>query len=71
MAKVFQCDICGGYYPIPRSYDEINRISFRQANFNTQHELKYLDVCPDCVKAFDKLIEEREKKGGNDVTADN
>ena len=62
MARIFQCDICGGCYPYPKGYDEINRISFRQADHNTQHELKYFDICPDCVKAFGKLIEEREKK---------
>lgn len=71
MARVFQCDICGEYYPVPGNYNEINRIAFRQANFNTQHELKYFDICPDCVKAFEKLIEERKPKEENDGTADN
>lgn len=71
MARVFKCDICGEYYPYPKGYDEINRITFRQVNHSTQHELRYFDICPDCVKAFEKFVEEREKKGGNDGTADN
>ena len=63
MARVVQCDICGRCYPYPENLDEINRISFRQTDHITQHELKYFDICPDCVKAFEKLIEERKKKG--------
>ena len=67
MARVFQCDICGRCYPYPLNHDEINRISFLQANHNTQHERKYSDICPDCVKAFEILIEERkQKENGND-----
>lgn len=71
MARVFKCDICGECYPYPKGYDEINRISFRQVNHSTQHELRYFDICPACAKAFEKFVEEHEKKGGNDVTADN
>ena len=62
MARIFQCDICGKCYPCPKSKDEINRILFTQIRYDTQYELKYLDICPDCVKAFEKLIEERKKK---------
>lgn len=64
MAKVIQCDICGRCYHYPENFDEINRISFRQTDHITQHELEYFDICPDCVKAFEKLIEERKSIGG-------
>lgn len=62
MVRVFQCDICGRCYPFPENYHDINRISFRQANHNTQHELKYRNICPVCFKAFEKLVEERKQK---------
>lgn len=64
MAIVFQCDICGRCYPYPKNSDEINRISFEQVRYSTQSNLNYLDICPDCAKAFEKLIEERKSIGG-------
>ena len=63
MARVFKCDICGRCYHYPENHDEINRVTFKQASYNTLHEIKYLDICPDCVKAFEKLIEERKSIG--------
>ena len=62
MARIFQCDICGKCFTCLKDYYEINRISFRRATHKTQYELKYLDICPDCVKAFEKFVEERKKK---------
>ena len=62
MARVFQCDICGRCCPYPEKYEEINRISFRRATHKTQYELEYLDICPDCAKAFEKFVEERKQK---------
>lgn len=63
MAIVFQCDICGRCYPYSKNSDEINRISFEQVRYSTKINLNYLDICPDCVKAFEKLIEERKSIG--------
>ena len=67
MARVLKCDICGKCYPFPKDNNEINRISFKQVNYNPPHkeneyEFGYLDICPECIEAFVKLVEERKQK---------
>ena len=59
MAKVFKCDICGGYYPYPKNIKEINRLKFENVGFLGPEEIEYFDICPDCVDVIKKVIEER------------
>lgn len=66
----FKCDICGAYYEPYNYYG-----NQKEANPNTvvlcrksagviaNSINQTFDVCPKCMKAFEKLLEERKRHG--------
>ena len=66
----FKCDICGAYYE-PYNYygnqsDESPNSLItcgNRASCGHKTAIKNYDVCPACMKAVNKLIEERKRHG--------
>ncbi len=66
----FKCDICGGYYE-PYNYygnqsdDEPNALMLyaKRAAFEDESAMVRYDLCPECMKAVNKLFEERKRRG--------
>ena len=65
----FKCDICGAYYEPYNYYDNqsdeapnsLMIYATREIGGET-HMIRY-DVCPLCMKAVNKLIEDRKRRG--------
>lgn len=49
----YKCDICGGFYTA-KTWNYIGELKVLHG---TPHS--FSDICPDCVKAIQKVIDER------------
>ena len=66
----FKCDVCGAYYE-PYNYfgnqsdGEPNTLMTYAKHVGMRHDtaVTRYDVCPLCMKAVNKLIEERKRHG--------
>ena len=68
MAGAYKCDICGQLF---EARHNLNLRGCRAAWLNLDNDYPdlnnmYYDICPDCIAAIQKVIDERKKEGDND-----
>lgn len=64
MAQARKCDVCGGLYELYNtSYDRSRSNAIRMVKYDGEGYLnvKTYDLCPNCMKAIEDVIEERRK----------
>lgn len=67
MSQAYKCDICGDFYETCNTLivnDHINAY-FCWKSLPTEPQ-KFCDICPDCIAAIQKAINERNKEGDDD-----
>lgn len=66
MSQAYKCDICGEFYETCNTLivnDHINA-HFCWKSLSTNNVIgkdKFCDICPDCIAAIQKAINERKK----------
>ena len=53
--RIFICDICGEHFK------EIEHLDVGGKQCRMTHIATYLDICPDCTDAIQKVIDERKE----------
>lgn len=65
MSVAKQCDICGTFYKpyagklLAFNLSNINAIRICYSHNDAIDNRAYIDICPDCLKAFDKFLQSR------------
>ena len=56
MAKALACDLCGAFFKYDGDSQNVVRIGYMGTWLDRDHEDKYYEVCPKCMKRFKNLI---------------
>lgn len=61
MSDARRCDICGNYYEVKQGEKDGFALFYTYNNGGMRGYDRVEDCCPDCIKAFEKVIEERKQ----------
>lgn len=58
MSRAYKCDICGEFYTADQKMS--NKINDKHVRLGD--DSSYSDLCPDCISAIQKVIDDRSNK---------